>query len=245
MGLSSSMTSMGSTMARNECTCGNRRNCVCSNRTWSGNPIIVPGMNSGQLDLEFFRTNPRADLAERAQVFDTSPELVYNTGFKKFPCYYLNYKTYEKLKSERAGTPLQPQELTGRDHIILYFHGNGEDLGQIIADLYELMEVTQCSVIAPEYPGYGVFTKELDVENPRTLTPDTTDMTILSRDLIRQVKSKLGFRENQIIIMGRSIGTGPASIAASEHQDIKSLILVSPFTKTSDIALNFAPRYIQ
>jgi hypothetical protein len=39
-----------------------------------------------------------------------------------------------------------------------------------------------------------------------------------------------------VIFLGRSIGTGPATEMAKEHPDAGGLILISPFTSTTDIA---------
>ena len=49
--------------------------------------------------------------------------------------------------------------------IIVYFHGNAEDVG-ISYELLVKMSVTfKCSVIAVEYPGYGVYkTEDADAE---------------------------------------------------------------------------------
>ena len=44
--------------------------------------------------------------------------------------------------------------------IIVYFHGNAEDVG-ISYELMVKMSVTfKCSVIAMEYPGYGIYRTE-------------------------------------------------------------------------------------
>jgi pimeloyl-ACP methyl ester carboxylesterase len=43
-----------------------------------------------------------------------------------------------------------------------------------------------------------------------------------------------------IIFLGRSIGTGPATQLATEHPDAGGLILISPFTSTVDVAKSIA-----
>ena len=40
--------------------------------------------------------------------------------------------------------------------IIVYFHGIGDDLGEIYNEVRILADVTSMSVLAVEYPGYGV-----------------------------------------------------------------------------------------
>ena len=45
---------------------------------------------------------------------------------------------------------------TGSSKIIMYFHGNGEDLGLWADILREIVRVMKWHAIAVEYPGYGV-----------------------------------------------------------------------------------------
>jgi len=47
------------------------------------------------------------------------------------------------------------------EKILIYFHGNAEDVGHNFMFLYRLNEVFNCSVLAMEYPGYGFFTHEI------------------------------------------------------------------------------------
>ena len=46
--------------------------------------------------------------------------------------------------------------LPGRK-IMLYFHGNAEDVGHNLILLYTLRERFNMSILAVEYPGYGFF----------------------------------------------------------------------------------------
>ena len=44
--------------------------------------------------------------------------------------------------------------------IIVYFHGNAEDVGLTYGLLVKMSTTYQCSVLAVEYPGYGVYKSE-------------------------------------------------------------------------------------
>lgn len=45
--------------------------------------------------------------------------------------------------------------------IMLYFHGNAEDLGLVRNFLEDLSTTFKCAVLAMEYPGYGFFSHEI------------------------------------------------------------------------------------
>ena len=44
--------------------------------------------------------------------------------------------------------------------IIVYFHGNAEDVGISYEFLVKLSVTFKCSILAVEYPGYGVYRTE-------------------------------------------------------------------------------------
>lgn len=49
----------------------------------------------------------------------------------------------------------------GSSKVLLYFHGNAEDVGQSSDLLDHLMPTLKCHILAVEYPGYGIYrTKE-------------------------------------------------------------------------------------
>ena len=49
--------------------------------------------------------------------------------------------------------------------IIVYFHGNAEDVGVSYELLVKMSITYQCSVLAVEYPGYGIYqTEQADAE---------------------------------------------------------------------------------
>jgi fermentation-respiration switch protein FrsA (DUF1100 family) len=78
-----------------------------------------------------------------------------------------------------------------------------------------------CSVIAMEYPGYGIYkTEESDAEK-----------IMLNAHLVFQYLTKvLKYKLSDIILIGRSMGSGPACTLAAKYKDIPALILISPFT---------------
>jgi len=79
----------------------------------------------------------------------------------------------------------------------------------------------KCSVLAMEYPGYGVYkTEDSDAET-----------IMVNANLVLQFLTKvLKYKLSDIIIIGRSMGSGPACTLAAKYKDIPALILISPFT---------------
>ena len=70
-----------------------------------------------------------------------------------------------------------------------------------------------------EYPGYGIYTGE------------TSETRILSdaETVFDYLVNSLGFENENILIMGRSLGSGPATYLA-RSKNAGCLILISAFT---------------
>lgn len=103
--------------------------------------------------------------------------------------------------------------------IILYFHSNAEDLGRCYAFCSLIRHQFQVHVLAVEYPGYGICPggqacEESVVENGRVA--------------FRFLREVLDWPLDGIILLGRSIGCGPALTLAKDHQ-VYGVVLVCPF----------------
>lgn len=57
------------------------------------------------------------------------------------PCLYLPYQT-------------------GSSKILIYFHGNAEDVGLSYEMLDHIRSTLKLNVLAVEYPGYGIYKEE-------------------------------------------------------------------------------------
>lgn len=104
---------------------------------------------------------------------------------------------------------------------ILICHGNGEDIG--FYDVEKISKAWEANICIFEYSGYGLhgchYANEANI----------------CKDILAAVDYLLdqGVTYSNLIIYGRSIGSGPACFLASElckqNNDPKALILVSPF----------------
>lgn len=107
--------------------------------------------------------------------------------------------------------------------VILYFHGNAgslRDWGDVARDF----TMRGYDILMPDYRGYGKSTGK--IRNEEMLHQDAT---VAYRYLQKH------YPENQIIIYGRSIGSGIA-VHLARSSKLRMLILESPFFSLRDVA---------
>lgn len=76
-----------------------------------------------------------------------------------------------------------------------------------------------------EYPGYGIY--QADPANCDTLLE-------CAQVVFSFVTKTMGYLPQDVLLMGRSIGSGPACFLASQYPKVAALILLSPFTSLKD-----------
>lgn len=119
---------------------------------------------------------------------------------------------------------------TTSDKVLLYFHGNGYCIEQTAAPLIgEVVPLhnTGVNVLMADYRGYG--TSSPGTANEKRVYED-------ARAALNYLTQERKIPIHDIIIAGRSIGTGVATELAKENPDAGGLILISPFTSTNAIA---------
>ncbi|MCD4747025.1 MAG: lysophospholipase [Bacteroidales bacterium] len=111
--------------------------------------------------------------------------------------------------------------------IVIYFHGNAGSLRNWgnVADLFISLGY---DVLIYDYRGFGKSTGKI---SEKTLYND-------AQYIYNRIKQK--YKESDIIIYGRSIGTGIATYIASNNHPCK-LILETPFYNMNDLANKFYP----
>lgn len=109
--------------------------------------------------------------------------------------------------------------------LIFYLHSNAEDLGRCYPFCSLLRYQFQVHVLAVEYPGYGICPGgQADEES-------VTENAFVAFRFIREV---LCWPLDGILILGRSVGTGPALAIATENE-VYGVILISPFLSIQEI----------
>jgi acetyl esterase/lipase len=116
-------------------------------------------------------------------------------------------------------------------YLLLYFHASGEDIKSAHGLLNYLRNSYQTNVIAMEYPGYSIFKGSVSAE----------EVNRNARVVYQFVTNKLGFQERNIVVVGRSIGTGVALELLRGGNEGKTphprcLVLISPFTSIKNLA---------
>ncbi|KAF0095128.1 MAG: hypothetical protein E1N59_1174 [Puniceicoccaceae bacterium 5H] len=122
------------------------------------------------------------------------------------------------LQAPTQGEAIRP--VPGAEgRVILYLHGNAADLGHVQSRIDALKQYG-FTVCAPEYPGYGLSDGR----------PTEAGVFAVADQTYRFLRQQ-GYEPEQIVIWGRSLGSGPASYLAS-RQKCDRLILETPFAST-------------
>ena len=115
----------------------------------------------------------------------------------------------------------------GPGKLLIYFHGNAEDIGMCYTLMSCFRRRLNVRVLAFEYPGYGLYGYE------------ASDAERMLRDALTVFDfavSVLKVREKDIFVFGRSIGCSVATYIA-KHRDPSFVILMSPFKSLKDAAV--------
>lgn len=109
--------------------------------------------------------------------------------------------------------------------VILYFHGNADSLKSWSQVAQFLFTKYNYDVWIIDYPGYGKSTGSIHSEQ---------QILEIGQIFLTHALSS-GYSMSNIILYGRSIGTGVATHLASQN-NVKGLILESPYTNLKDLA---------
>ncbi|CAE7304538.1 abhd13 [Symbiodinium natans] len=85
--------------------------------------------------------------------------------------------------------------------------------------LRHLRDQFKVNVLAPEYPGYGLLSHR---------EPSEQALNEVALTVLRYLVDEVGVRYSQIVLFGRSLGSGPAVYLAAQYP-VGGLILVSAF----------------
>ena len=125
-----------------------------------------------------------------------------------------------------AGDPLSP--------VVLYFHGNGDVLASLDSEVL-YFNTLGSSVFAPDYPGYGESSG----------SPTQVNVSDMAQRAFAWLTDQQKILPSRIIIVGFSIGTGPAAELALRHPQAGGLVLLSAYASLQAFAealYGFAPQ---
>jgi pimeloyl-ACP methyl ester carboxylesterase len=111
--------------------------------------------------------------------------------------------------------------------VILVFHGNGYVLEDMVGDEISTLNEIGANLLLIDHRGYGSST--LISPNEMTVDEDAeASLNYLLRDRMIPV--------GNVVALGRSIGSGPATYLALNNRGLGGLILESPFSSIDDAA---------
>ena len=115
------------------------------------------------------------------------------------------------------------------NQVILFFHGNGGNISHRRNSL-EIFQSLGLNVLIIDYRGYG--------ESEGSMSEEGLNLDAMAawQHLIKQ----RGFKPQDIIIFGRSLGGAVATVLATKVNE-KALIIESTFSSVSDMALIMMP----
>lgn len=152
----------------------------------------------------------------------------------KYEDFYFNSRDINKpenvAKQGQISIPCHYQAIgEGNKNIILYFHGNAEDIGYASGFARKLALGLKADILSVEYPGYGVYEGE---SNAKTILED-------AEIVFDFLTAEVGINAENIIVFGRSIGSGPATHLAANRKP-GALILMSPYTSIKAVVRDIA-----
>mmetsp|Transcript_105852 Transcript_105852/g.298205 ORF Transcript_105852/g.298205 Transcript_105852/m.298205 type:complete len:488 (-) Transcript_105852:23-1486(-) len=125
--------------------------------------------------------------------------------------------------------PLCLLQCKGAQKLVVYIHSNFEDLGRCHNFCLSLRYHLKAHVLAVEYPSYGI--------SPGS-SCDEQRATESAHVAVRFAHEVLRWPWDSIILLGRSIGTGPATALAAMHR-FGGLVLVAPFLSVKELCREY------
>jgi len=135
----------------------------------------------------------------------------------------------------KDGTPVHALELGSADkrgdglYTVVYFHGNGEVVGDDVWIARELVR-QGFHVVLVEYRGYG-----------RSAGAKPSEAGLYAdAEAVLDLLAARGIDAGRIVLWGMSLGTGVAAEMAA-HGRGAALVMVAPYTSIPDMATHFVP----
>jgi len=151
-------------------------------------------------------------------------------SFKKNLCWipWNEAVSPDKVDNERyaSGIPCMWLPAPRAAGVILFCHGNAEDLGMCFPFVRHMRDQFKMNVLAVEYPGYGLL---------HGLPVSEAGLKETALTAFRFILDELKVAYEQVILFGRSIGSGPTVYLASRFP-VGGLILVAAFASVREAA---------
>ncbi len=116
---------------------------------------------------------------------------------------------------------------TPSDKVLLVLHGNGYVIEDMAGGEATRLHEVGANLLLVDYRGYG---------SSSPLVPDESTVNEDADAAFNYLRRERAVPVDQLFVLGRSIGSGPATYLAAKYRGLGGLILESPFTSIDDAA---------
>ena len=174
------------------------------------------------------------DLLERHFVFFPTREIDRNPSDVGLAFEEVYFATDDGVTLNGWFVPAPPRNTDGAPGYsgitLLWFHGNGGNIGHRVDDLALFHHLLGVNVFIFDYRGYG---KSEGKPSEKGVYRD-------SRAALAYLLSRPDVDEERIVYLGRSLGTAVA-VELALHRQPHGMVLVSPFTTIADMGRHLYP----
>ena len=159
-------------------------------------------------------------------IFPFPPKNLSNLDIYKN--YLIHIPTKRKIKDTEKieKIPCLFRKNEKSQNILIIFHCNGADMFNIFGNIYDIIG-KDINILVPEYPGYSIYDY-----SPLSSEKCLENSLIIYDFILNNIKN---IKEENIYILGRSLGTGPAIYLASKRNPAGTF-LISPYTTFAAVA---------
>ena len=132
----------------------------------------------------------------------------------------------------------QPVLLDDRDDFcewLVYFHVNAADVGDVKVEVLRMARYLRMNAFLIEYPGYGLFDGKASKDN----------IEKAARQALKWLRVKYEVESSNVLLVGKSIGTGIAARIAKEMTKAGTppmgLVLQAGFSSIRKVINDFVP----
>ena len=153
-------------------------------------------------------------LAFASVLVSVSSKLIFHTQDSKSATIDIPYEQLWVTDGENRKIDMVWVDNPAAQQVVLYLHGNRGRLSHFFPTLSQ-----EYKVLAPAYPGYHGSEGSPTTEN-------VYSTALLAYDYLLEQ----GYQENQIIILGHSLGGSPAVYTAAQRPSASKLVLINTFS---------------
>ena len=168
--------------------------------------------NFSLFPIPLYEYGKHAEISIERQKILFIPKTLLNGEIDYIPCFFSNII-----------------QIGFRPNFLILFHGNTEDIF-LVSNFANAIELyIKMNVVVVEYPGYSIY--KTSKSNEGNIEEIILNDSLIVYDKIKEV---FGINDENIFILGRSIGSAPASYLASKRNP-GGLFLISAFTSIKDV----------